>query len=512
MTALRPERRVLEQVLRVLPGIPANTLLTQETEAVVTALWAFAASAERLLVSGGDERLALNPETHLNKYGCSPWPSSELISFGSCTASSPSESAYAAAEIARRSIIAASVETSPTAALAKASEAIGNKLLRYFCVDDLAQVVLAASGTDAALIVTVLLSAETPWQPTTSLLFSPTETGSGVPEAVQGRHFAAFAPNGQLVNKGEPIDGLSSRPAIATVALRAADGASRPPEAILADIERAIEAGVARGRVVLHALDGSKTGLTAPDRFACQRLAAKFGDKLDIVIDACQARIEPALVRWYLQQGFAVLVTGSKFFAAPGFCGAVLFPRSRLARIALNSRLPAGLASYMPFDPGFGTRQCLGLVMRWTAALHAMTQFAEVKTPLVRKTLLSVGKHIRNAVAVDRRLRLVDAPRPPGMGWSDLCSVFTFSVWQDDSWLSAAALRFYYEQLGNDRSDLGPGCEIRCRTGQPVELGRPGLGGLRIAISSGQIVAGEDQGEALRSVFGKLGRLLDKLR
>ena len=44
--------------------------------------------ADTLLVSGGDGRMAINPETGLNKYGCAP-RSRDVLAVGSCTASSP---------------------------------------------------------------------------------------------------------------------------------------------------------------------------------------------------------------------------------------------------------------------------------------------------------------------------------------------------------------------------------------------------------------------------------------
>ena len=57
---------------------------------------------EALLVSGGDARLALDPLTGLNPYGCSPTPRPEAIDFASSTASSISMHAYLRAERTRQ--------------------------------------------------------------------------------------------------------------------------------------------------------------------------------------------------------------------------------------------------------------------------------------------------------------------------------------------------------------------------------------------------------------------------
>ena len=501
LSAARPDRAALEAGLDVLePDAPSRGDAGRDAAlSLAEALWVVAGPTEHLLASGGDDRLTLSADG-LNKYGCAPWPRPDIVSFGSCTASSLSPGAFAAAEAGRRALVAASLATSPATALAEASEAISLGLLRHFGVEDLAEAVLAASGTDAALVVTGLLAAERPGCALTSILVSPSETGSGVPHAVQGRHFASCAPSGNAVFKGEPIDGLPEGPRLVTVALRHSDGAPRPAADIEADCEAAIRDGVALGRVVLHAIDGSKTGLTAPDRACCRRLAALFGDRLDIVIDACQARIEPELVRAYLAQGFPVLLTGSKFFAAPGFCGVVLFPRDRLRRIARAGRLPAGLAAYARLQGGFGSRRCPGLVLRWTAALYEMQAFAAVPAPEIRARLERIGSAMQAALATEQRFCLVDAPRPEGLGWSDCRSVYTFKVREAQGWMSPARLRGLYEALA-----AGP---KPCQIGQPVELGTPSLGGLRLAISAAHVIEGGSQTESLSAVIQNLQKHL----
>ena len=510
-----PDPHTLTSACRILSdaGLCSN-LLTEYDLARIEALWPIVPPIEHLLASGGDERLLLDPKTGLNRYGCAPSPRPNVISFGSCTASSLSAEAFEAAEFARRSLAAAMLRTAPSVALAEASDDIASRLLHYYQVSDLAEAVLAASGTDAALVVTGLLAAEHPGEILTSIVMSPSETGSGVPDAVQGRHFATSAAAGCKVGKGQPIDGLPLGPHLETVALRHDCGAPRTSDDIATDCRAAILAGVAQGRVVLHAIDGSKTGLTAPDRHICRELADAFGSKLDIVVDACQARIEPVLVRWYLLQGFPVLVTGSKFFTAPGFCGAVLFPRARLQRITKHGRLPAGLAPYARLEGSFGSRRCPGLVLRWRAALHEMHAFALVEASEVRRRMVGVEAAVCAALSRDGRLVAAGAPRPQGPSWSGQTSVFTFAVRSAGKWLGPGHLRTLYTALNTDASDFVRSGQRQqaarlCQIGQPVELGSSSRGGLRIAVSAAQIVQGGDQRPALMAVIDKLLLLLD---
>jgi hypothetical protein len=503
---------------------------------MVHRLWQLAAPVEALLVSGGDDRLTLDPETGLNRYLCRPFPAPDAVACSSCTASTISPAAFAAAEDVRQDMLEAACQAPADAVLERASDQIVAELLVQLGVEEIAEAVLAASGTDATLLLTGLFAAERPRETITTVLMSPSETGSGVPDAVQGRHFAACTASGLAVEKGGTVDGFPPGLALVTVPLRDLHGQPLPPDAVAHAAEQAIEAAIGRGsHVVLHAIDGSKTGLTAPHLLALDLLAARFGRHLDIVIDACQLRIEPALIRRYLERGWPVLVTGSKFFGAPGFCGAVLFPRTRLRRIAGGGGLPDGLGAYTSLSGGSVSRRCPGLLLRWAAALAHMRHFGAMEAGDIRSAIDRAGGQIRAAMMRVRRLRLVAAPRPaalaPGAGWSDRPSVVTFAVeggaveggaveagaveggavegggWEGrGGLLSADALRPYYRALAAGLP--GAAGAPACLFGQPVQLAA-GIGGLRVAISAAQIAHGEDLRPGLAIAFGRLAALLE---
>jgi hypothetical protein len=489
---------------RHVPGAsadPAGLLLAQR-------LWRFAQPLEALLIDGGDDRLTLDKATGRNRYLCVPYPEPGCIALGSCTASSPSVVAFAAAEQRRQDMFASAIVAGSVAAVRSASSDVTQALLAHFQVADLAEAVLAASGTDATLLLTGLLAAEHPARRIETILMSPSETGSGVPDAVRGQHFACRTASGQAVQKGRAVDGFPPTLGLRTIALRGPDGVPRAAGDVAADCDEAIGRIRAEGgHAVLHVIDGSKTGLLGPDRETCRLLAARFGGALDVVIDACQARIEPEIVRWYLGHGFPVLVTGSKFFAAPGFCGAILFPRERLRRIAGGGRLPDGLGAYADLTEDGVSRRCPGLLLRWAAALEEMRRFAAVPPAAIRNAVDRLGAQARAAIMRDDRLRLIHAPRPEGAFWSDRSSVFTFAARRDGRWMSAAELRPFYAAMTRPMGGAEEG-GLRCFLGQPVDLG-PGLGGLRIAFNAAQAAGSGDMRAELASVFGKLHMLLD---
>jgi hypothetical protein len=503
--------------LREEHGLSDDAALSPAALAQVGRLWTLASASESLLAQGGDDRLTLDPVTGLNRYGCAPYPRPDVIAFASCTASSISSSAFLAAETLRRTIIADAAAGSADAAIEAASRYTASRLLGHFGVCGGADAMLVASGTDAALLITALIALTRPDQQITSILMSPAETGSGVPQAVQGRHFSSVAASGEPVQKAWPIHGLPGSPALQTIALRDENGSPYAP----ADIEAACEAAIAEaarhGHVVLHAIDGSKTGLSAPDRAACKRLRAMFGDRLSIVIDACQVRIEPALVRGYLHDGFFVLVTGSKFFCAPGFCGAVLAPKQGGLPLSGAGGWPGGLLAYATLAGGLAGRRCPGLLLRWAAALDSMQNFAALPAEDVRRAINRMGAAVRAMLMRNDRLQLVQAPRPGDAGWSDRGSVLTFAIRADSgNWMSAEDLRPLYLALAEDSSGMLAGvteaersaASVRCQVGQPVSLGSQAVGGLRIAFSADQLRSGGNDKPALAAVFEKLGILL----
>ena len=258
--------------------------------------------------------------------------------------------------------------------------------------------------------------------PVANILLAPEETGSGVPLAARGRHFAIDTARGASVPKGEPVAGFRADTSLVPIAVRRPDGGVRPSAEVDADCVAAVTAAIASGqRPVLHILDVSKTGLRAPSMNCVAVLSEQYGEAMDVVVDACQTRLNPGTVRDYIGRGWIVQITGSKFFTGPPFSGALLAPGAVAQRLA-NQPLPLGLGVYSgraewPSDqPGL---QSLppngnhGLVMRWQAALAEMKAFTEVP-PLRRRTVLHrFVSHVDRCIA-DTAGLLAVSPPPTG--------------------------------------------------------------------------------------------------
>jgi len=339
-----------------------------------------AAPSERLLVGGGGSRLRLDPANGLNIYGCGAVPRPMILAFGSSTASAISAPAYTAVERLRQRLLEAALVGRLRAALTEEIEGAKQDILARCGAGDLpgVEVILTASGTDGELAALHL--ARRSERRLVNLVIAPDETGSGVLEAAHGRHFASETPLGAAVAKSQSLAGLqSARITVETVAIRAADGAARALATVDAEVAARVQRAVANGaRCLVHLLDASKSGLAAPSPGVIGELCARYGARVEVVVDACQMRLGATRLRGYLERGWMVLVTGSKFAMGPPFAGALLVPARLAAARGEIPPLPAGFAQYFaraewpdawrPLTAALAERPNLGLLLRWRAA------------------------------------------------------------------------------------------------------------------------------------------------
>lgn len=410
---------------------------------------------------GGDSRTVINPASGTNKYLCPPYPAPDLANFASCTASPLWERGVETAGLIFQDLLALPPHRR-AACFTEHQERVKAGLLGYFGAAGLADIELCPSGTDAVLAASLRVAAERPGEKMTALLPCAAETGTGVPLAAACKLF-----DGQ--QSGTVLNGADVR--IEEIALR--DRAGEPLADAEIDAAYARAASAATGRVVVYLTHGTKTGLIAPRNPPAG---------VDVIVDACQARIAPEAVAAYLRRGWPVVVTGSKFFAGPAFSGAVLFPRGRA-----GGRRPASL-------PGLVTEIEIGALLRWAAALASIEAFAP-RAAAMPAVLRDSAREIAAGLAGLRRAVPVGGLQPEGDAWAELPSIFTFAVRDaaaPERKLSMAELAPIHRGMA-ERGVL---------VGQPVGLGP--FGGLRIAVSARDATGGA----SMSRLFGALGDLI----
>ena len=408
------------------------------------------------LLAGGNSRLDLDRQG-LNRYLCPPTPAPALTCLSSCTASPLSDLGFEQASAALWRIAAAPRILTPSR-IQDCEANIEAAIRGYLGLDQGDQVILTASGTDGMLLAACLLVLEGRDSALTTILPSPSETGTGVPLAAACRVF------------DEPFAGRSVVEAYITtkhVALRGPDGMPREAGAVAEDFGDTVRA--VNGRAVIVFTYGTKTGLVAP-------VEAPAG--VDVIVDACQLRLPAHKVREYLKMGWPVVITGSKFLGGPAFSGAVLVPSARFSR-RLRTRagrvcaLHGGLAGVGGLAALASSADVTGPLLRWSAALATLKE-AALSEDQVAESVTRLEREAAAAVAALPGAQIIDQSTGcPG--------IVTFAVeasGQPGSRLGVDELRQLYRGLA------GQGVLV----GQPVDLGP--FGGLRVAIGMRDVVRG----------------------
>ena len=167
---------------------------------------------ETLLASGGDRRLALRERDQKNAYGCTPFPRSALLDFGSSTASSISAQAYAKAQVAQAVFWRDACRIGVKRAFDDRMDAARRRLGSHLGTGD-AEIVFSPSGTDAQLqalfLVKALLGA-----PLVTIIVGADQTGSGTAHTARGQHFSDRTALGVAVERARqsPVFRTKSRP------------------------------------------------------------------------------------------------------------------------------------------------------------------------------------------------------------------------------------------------------------------------------------------------------------
>ena len=493
------------------------------------------APLDRLLVSGGDARLAITCADGRNAYGCEPRPAPGTLNFSSSTATSISQRAYERASCARDSLMQSAIALGLQDAFDARIEEMRDELKAHLglCRADV-EVVFSASGTDSQLQA-LSLARSLLGSPLTTIIVAADQTGSGTAHTALGRHFSDRTASGSWVRKGDPIGGLADALTSIALPLTNADGDVCPPAEtdllVLGAVERAIAGG---NKILLQVMDSSKLGWRVPSDQCVQEISARWPHQVQIVVDACQMRLGRRRIGAYLDRGYMVLVTGSKYFTGPPFSGALLVPAGISNAVDAVEQVAPGLLdygvrsdwpkrwdalrSYFPSRPNFGQW------LRWEAALEEIRSYYCVPDAFRRSAVLELGACIGQSIGASPSLRLLPLQQSAPNGSVDdeemaLTTIFPFTIEREGRAFTPDECRDIYRELARDARDVvaanraGAG-EIAaqvCLVGQPVELGgRDGTAtaALRICIDARCVTEtwSPDANVARRNLKRELGR------
>jgi hypothetical protein len=446
-----------------------------------------------LLACGGDPRLMLDPISRLNDYGCGAAPAPHMLSFASSTASAISEHGYERAGLAREELMRSAISVGLEQALDDRIEAMRGELKAHLALaDDGADVVFSPSGTDSQLHALFVARA---WlgPKLATIVVGSDQTGSGTAYTARGRHFNRFTASGATVRKDTAIADLVGEAVM--LPLSDATGVRMREDAdaaVLAAVDTAVQGG---SRVLLQIMDASKLGWRAPSAACLDEIARRWPTEVIVLVDACQMRLSRRRLGLYLERGYLVLVTGSKFFGGPAFSGALLVPPQRSLELAASCGGASGLAGYASrsdwpqrwrgIRAGFESRANFGQWLRWEAALDEIRDYYDVPAAFRAMALRELSAGIESLIALSPSLRLIGGSA--GFSRADdeeFCeaTILPFTIERGGRALSATDCRVLYQALAQDLSGVIKATSSdrdilarRCLLGQPVRIERKGL-------------------------------------
>lgn len=543
------------------------------------------ATMQKLMESGGDERSVADPKTGLTKYH-TPTAPCVGIHRSCCTSNVPTKQAFSRGLDTLRQLVLEAKNISKQEnrdMLYTSPEDLFRKLLcdlreRLRSVLELSfedLISLFPSGTDAELMPALLAYTRAAARDEDhkkrggevfSVVTAAGEVGSGTTQAATGQHFAKKLPSGGVANTDDRKVFDASFSSV-ELGLRDVDGRLLSLEERDQKVTEAVEKAVTEvttdgqprfGCIVVHMVLGSKTGQIMPSSDCLDRLVARYGKLILPVVDACQGRLRPGIVREWLDKDRAVLCTGSKFFGGPPFSGVCLLStkvgqelecfltvnstksmiaRSKLKEYVVSSLLSDDLPNMRALLPSKPLNY--GVLMRWTVALHGMESF-HVDVPRKERSVL-MQSWTQNARAIIQDMKspffeLLDdgeseaATDEMGIALSTIVSFHCRCNRADPksaaTMMTMDELRHVQYLMASDLCKLFPNLNLlghastRCFMGQPVDLtlGVPAADVskehvLRVALSAPVVVRMWMEGtdkvfEEDRAVFEKLQLIL----
>jgi asparagine synthase (glutamine-hydrolysing) len=435
---------------------------------------------EAMLTCGGDARSLINEETCANKYHIQPKPIDPASVFrGSCTGNPPTLRGYSAAQTLYDNVLDGLKGEEIESALRNVFADQRARITRILDLPEGAEVVLCPSGSDAEYIPLAIARTLRPDAKIVNGVTQLREIGAGSAPASVGKYFSTHTPlTGRISDEMEYLAGFEGIDGV-SISAREKDGKVVKASEAMDDF---VKSALAHGMYpIAHGVFGGKTGLR--DHNMPPSLDA--GDTSLGVVDACQGRFSLKELAEWLDQDSLVLFTGSKFFQAPPFCGAVIIPPTiaeklrqastprqplemlssdGLGGFLTDNQLPDCLKQWAPALSQKYTNN-VGLALRWEAGLAGMEALSSIsgkqKTDAVNEWASSVSDMLQSEPLLD--------------SWCVERSIVSIRVAKDSGWLDMSELRDLFRWMSMDLSHVisDTSAEEKVVLSKPVYIGQP---------------------------------------
>jgi hypothetical protein len=489
---LNTESSLINEEIQSFHGLKnANTELKESWKAIVENL---AKPTEYLLMSGGDLRLNIDEIHLLNKYGCRPFPRPDAFTFASSTASSVSNFAFDKTDKVRSILIRNSLKNGFQNTTIEFSELLKNNLRHIFKLNEECEIIFSPSGTDSSLQIAAITQIISDKE-ITHILVASDETGSGVAAALKGCHFENTTALNYPIKKDTKIEGFRDVDLI-QIPFRDQNGVLKTSAQLDQEVLDAVLRTKDQGRhIVLHTMDQSKLGYQSPSDHFIKKLNSLENLSIQIIVDGSQLRLDPKDIQNYLNKGYIVTITGSKFFTGPPYCGALILPKSVNKLIhSVKNILPKGLNQYYNRSDWPTSWFCsnalsdgynYGSYMRWNAAVVEMDRY--YKTPILYRNMgiemfcnfvddsIKEATFLQPIYSDETKTKSYSSKE---FGIRNIRTIFPFFIFKNNEVLSVDKVKKLYTLLNSDLSDRFEGSSLeiirlaaqKCHIGQAVNV------------------------------------------
>lgn len=425
--------------------------------------------------SGGDERIDLL-QNGKHKYHLAPCEHQGLFSRGSCTCSSLNPQSSA-----KLDEFSEYISNEPYHLVRQKQSDRLKKLLNYEGRDAF-DVIFAPSGSDLAYLPSIITEILSPGKEQLVLLTCPEELGSGSQMAFLGKYFGDKNQFGMPVEKGEDINSNYN--------ISLARFTARSKEGLIIDhaknIKHQIQShpNVAKiGALVI----GSKSGIE--DDIS---LIPKIDKQVMWVVDLCQFRNSKKLVNELLAMNCMVMITGSKFYMAPPFCGVMLIPKGfgeKMSKVKIDPAVIKGfdnIFSYFDFPLEYENlrkflpkKENMGLTLRWEIALDEMERFNKIPVDQVNHLLNTWNHSVNEEIKKSKYFELMPQQDRTNS------TIISFTVKNPrGGFLEYDDLRKFFKYVVDQKHEGFEGFD-KVFFGQPVRYGHGAF--IRLALGSNNI-------------------------
>jgi hypothetical protein len=424
-----------------------------------------------LIYKGGDERLDILGNGN-NKYHINPLHFEKLFNRGSCTCSTLNPLTV--------EVLESELDFSDKESMVRLRETQAQRLkdLLNYEGKDTFDLVFAPSGSDLAYLPIMFSKILYPEKEILLILTCPEELGSGSQMAYLGRYYASRNQFGDKVEKGDEVN-VRYDVNLARFKARNDDGLIIKHGEKIKDVLSVNPDKSKIGALVI----GSKSGIE--DDIS---MIPNLNKDVLWVVDLCQFRNSKKLVNHLLSMGCMVMITGSKFYMAPPFCGVMLVPKSLANKIDSTEIKKENLAGFnqlfsqYDFTDGFSnlrkyfpTQVNEGLALRWEIALNEMERFNEIPRGDALKIIEDWNEIIGKCIEKSKHLELMPHQKKTNQ------SIISFRVKSRfGTYLNYDELKILYKEIVDETYKIGSYEKIFF--GQPVKYSCGAF--IRVAIGA----------------------------